>query len=141
MKMKEDFLSTIAGRYVVMTAVAFALSTIAGCGSRAPRSFSSGDVEQAKAKLDSTLNAWKEGKTPADLRGLKPPVYVADQDWNTGKKLFEFRIDRVEKTTGPNPNLVVVLTLDDAKSKATKKQVVYSVTTAPAITIARTDMN
>ena len=125
---------------VVSAAVAVSIA-VAGCGARAPGSFSSGDVDQAKSKLGAALDAWKEGKTPADLRGLKPSVYVSDQDWSAGRKLAEFRIDRVEKTTGPNPNIVVVLTLDEAKGKATKKQVVYSVTTAPAITIARTDIN
>lgn len=120
------------------TAGAIAL-TIAGCGPSAPKSFSPGDVDQAKTKLGAALDAWKEGKSPADLRDLKPSVYVSDHDWSAGKKLAEFRIDRVEKSTGPNPNIVVVLTLDESRGKPKKKQVIYSVTTAPAITIARAD--
>lgn len=136
--MHKHYTILIARAPLFSAAVAVALA-VAGCGPSAPKSFSSGDVDQAKTKLGAALDAWKEGKTPADLRGMKPSVFVSDHDWNAGKKLAEFRIDRVERSTGPNPNIVVVLTFDGSKGKPQKKQVVYSVTTAPAITIARAD--
>jgi hypothetical protein len=136
--MRNDSMILITRLSVLSSALSVALA-VSGCGPSAPKSFSPGDVDQAKTKLGAALDAWKEGKTPADLRGLKPSIFVSDHDWSAGKKLAEFRIDRVERSTGPTPNIVVVLTLDESKGKPRKKQVIYTVTTAPAITIARAD--
>lgn len=60
----------------------------AGCGSKPLES----DPAAAKKLLTETLEAWKSGKKPDDLKSQAPPVYVGDPRWSAGAKLVEFNI-------------------------------------------------
>ncbi|TWU18884.1 hypothetical protein [Allorhodopirellula heiligendammensis] len=116
--------------------LAVATLTLAGCGGRsAPVS----DPKAAVALLGSSLEAWKTGKSVADMRQLTPPVYVADELWSDGFELRDFVIEGDGEMYGPNVRLSVTLTGSSRGGAVGKKQFQYLVTTTPACTIARAD--
>jgi len=51
-------------------------------------------ADRARAALEASLNAWREGKRPGDLAGDDPPVQVADNEWTNGRKLAAFEVLR-----------------------------------------------
>lgn len=107
-----------------------------GCGgSSVPMS----DPAAAKQLLESSLEAWKTGKSVADMRQLTPPVYVAEELWSSGFELQDFLIQGEGEMYGPNVRLNVTLTGSNKGRAVGKRQLQYLVTTAPACTIARVD--
>lgn len=89
------------------------------------------DADGARAALEDAMQAWVDGKKPADLQ---PHMYVTDQDWVAGKKLVSFKILDEEVIEGSNVNLRVQrkLSPEDPTIDPTVK---YIITTSPAITI------
>lgn len=110
--------------------------TLIGCG-RASVPMS--DPDAAKQLLGSSLEAWKTGKSVADMRQLTPPVYVAEELWGGGFELHNFLIQGEGEMYGPNVRLNVMLTGSSKGGAVSKKELQYLVTTAPACTIARVD--
>lgn len=108
-----------------------------GCGSP---SVAVSDRDAAKALLGSTLEAWKTGKSVADMRQLTPPVYVAEDLWNGDFELHDFTIEGEGEMYGPNVRLNVTLTGSNRGGAVSTQQMQYLVTTTPARTIARTDL-
>ena len=89
------------------------------------------DADTARSALEEAMQAWVEGKKPADLQ---PDMYVTDQDWVAGKKLVSFKILDEEEVEGSNVNLRVKrkLSPEDPSIDPTVK---YLITTSPVITI------
>lgn len=89
------------------------------------------DADGARAALEDAMQAWVDGRKPADLQ---PQMYVTDQDWVAGKKLVSFKILDEEVIEGSNVNLRVQrkLSPEDPTIDPTVK---YIITTSPAITI------
>src|SRR5262245_61284222 len=56
-------------------------------------------AEAARWALETSLDAWRSGKKPIDLVQARPPIQVADNEWNNGKKLSSFEIVREEPST------------------------------------------
>lgn len=107
-----------------------------GCG---PAAVPMSDPDAAKELLGSSLEAWKTGKSVADMRQLTPPVYVAEELWISGFKLQDFLIQGEGEMYGPNVRLNVTLTGSNKGGAVGKKELQYLVTTTPACTIARVD--
>jgi hypothetical protein len=105
---------------------------VSGCD-RSARSLSL-DEPKAREACTTALNAWKEGKKPADL---KPGIVVGDETWDSGKSLSAFEILPDEKSDGTNLHIPVRLTLKDGKGKESKMEVLYIVGTSPVVTVFR----
>jgi hypothetical protein len=104
---------------------------LGGC-SRTARSLSL-NPDLARTSLEKALQAWVDGKKPADL---KPEITMGDAAWNAGKTLVSFEIKRAEESSdGTNLYLPVVCKLRDDKGKETTTETVYIVGTSPSITI------
>lgn len=66
-------------------------------------------AEAARNALVTALDAWREGKKPADLAGLTPPVQVIDTVWVGGRKLASYQIVG-ERPSESDKRFVVKLT-------------------------------
>jgi hypothetical protein len=97
------------------------------------------DTDAAKALLETSLSAWKDGKSVADMRSLTPPVYASEELWNTDLKLSNFVIDGDGELYGTSVKFRVTLEGTDKDGGNVSKQFEYLVTTTPALTIARSD--
>ena len=115
---------------LLLVAVSFA-----GCGH-----FSSGKpVNEVNARdaCKTFLEAWKEGKTPADL---KPKITGADHEWASGEKLVSYEILPKETSNGTTLYVSARLTLKSAKGVETKSNATYAVGTSPVITVLREEI-
>lgn len=112
------------------------LIVAAGCG--APGAAPS-DPQLAKQLLEKTLDAWKQGATVAEIRGQKPPVYVAEDIWLAGATLQDYQLVGDGELFGTNIRFHVKLKYAANRSAARQLDVKYLVTTTPALTIARED--
>ena len=112
-------------------ALATALA-VAGCAGRAEYV---AEPDKATTILEETLAAWRDGATCEDLRARKPPVHVADERGLRGAKLESFTI-RKGIPFGPSTRFEVTL---EGPPPLGKKEVVYTVSTQPAISVALGD--
>ena len=93
------------------------------------------EPDKATAILEEALAAWRDGATCEELRKRKPPVHVADERWLRGTTIERFTIDKTVPF-GPSTRFEVTL---EGPAPLGKKQVVYTVSTQPAISIALGD--
>ncbi len=123
-------------RYSILRPWSFLLLGLAvsGCGRR---EFAPVDAADAQVSLVAALDAWKEGKNPADLRQLDPSIMVGDMDWEAGKRLKDYSLEGEPKEYGPNLHRQVKLTLADAAGGVEIQQVTYIVGTDPVLTVFR----
>lgn len=92
------------------------------------------DEVRARAVCETFLNAWKAGKQPADLQ---PEIIGSDFEWKAQSQLLAFEIQSKTHNDGANLHIPVRLTLKNTKGSELKSDVVYIVSTAPAVTIFR----
>ncbi|WZP00634.1 hypothetical protein EP7_002283 [Isosphaeraceae bacterium EP7] len=101
-----------------LSILAAALLLIAGCGEPPAPPTS----DQAKAALQSSLDAWKAGEKPASLATKDPKVEAIDFEWNAAKSLETFSIgsDSADQSSHTFP---VSLTLKGEPAKDVKYMV------------------
>ena len=116
------FLPAPAGAHCLLVFILF----LTGCQTEAqPLPL---DEPLARQSVQTALQAWVDGKTPADL---KPEIIMGDSGWEQGKKLVSFEILKDEETSdGSNLHIRVQRKFDSGESK-----VIYIVGTTPVITI------
>jgi hypothetical protein len=114
--------------------MAMIASALAGCGGN-PRYPVNPNV--AQETLKTTLDGWKSGKTPSDLKTADPAIVVQDADWSGGAKLMSYEVQ--PDATPVDANLVakVKLTLESADGKKKEKMATYLVGTEPVLTVFR----
>jgi hypothetical protein len=95
------------------------------------------DPGLARQALQTSLDAWKDGKSPASLHEQQPPIRVDDEDYMIGSRLESFQVKDSVRQIGNSLAYPVALTLKDRRGKPRKKDVVYCVATHPFLSIAR----
>ena len=80
------------------------VSVVASCGGPSPIP----PAEVARKALETSLTAWRDGKTPADTTKADPPVQVMDSEWTNGRKLASFEIVK-EQPSDSDKRFVVKL--------------------------------
>lgn len=118
-------------RLVVLVALA---TSLAGCSSK------SADPATAKDCLVQTLDSWKAGESPNQLKSRSPSITVGDPDWESGSKLLTYEIMGEETSDGRNMHLQAHLTLQSPQGEAVQQTVSFVVGTHPVITIFREDL-
>ena len=108
------------------------LALLAGCGGNVPVK-----VDVARKTLASTMESWKEGKTPEDLRKRSPSIVVQETEWTNGAKLLEYEILDGDKPVDANLIARVKLKLSGADGKEITKTATYVVGTSPVLTVFR----
>lgn len=120
-------------------AAALAAALAAGCsGGPTPLPMAT-TPEKAGAAIREAFDAWKAGKTPADLKAESPAVYLADDDFQKGRKLVDYTIEGEPVPSGTGMRFVVSFTVSDG-GKTTARKHAYRVVTDPNISISKEDM-
>jgi hypothetical protein len=110
-----------------------ALLFLPGCGgSLGPDS----DRDVADKALRTALEAWQNGKSQDSLEKEKPSIIMNEDDWRTGKRLIEFKIDEC-KMSGRQVRCRVWLKLQEKDGKNAERNAVYIIDTTPRIVIVR----
>lgn len=109
------------------------LPPLVGCGGSG---IGSGGNEEARAALNKALDAWKAGRSAAEMRSEDPEIVVGDSDWKQGKKLVAYEIGS-GMFDGKNLRVPVTLTVAQPPRGNRKLVVNYIVGTRPVITIFR----
>jgi hypothetical protein len=107
----------------------------AGCSGKNPVYSVRTDV--AGDTLKSILDAWKAGKTPADMQYGTPAIVVQDMDWSGESKLIAYEIQPGAEAVDANLIAKVKLSLETRNGKKEDKTVTYMVGTDPALTVFR----
>lgn len=100
-----------------------------------------GTPESTRAALTAALDGWKGGQNHQEMAGRSPPLYLLDDDLNSGAKLLDYLIEGDAQPAGIGYSYVVTLTLQNKEgTKApAKKKVAYTAVTEPQQTVARED--
>lgn len=98
-------------------------------------------TDVAQKTLVSTMESWKEGKTPDSLQKASPSVVVQDMEWASGAKLLAYEVLDGAKAVDANLIAKVKLKLTNASGKEMEKTVTYVVGTAPKLTVFRDIMH
>ena len=132
-------------RIVLRAGMAAGLAVLAfGCapGEVRPQA----DADAARALLTQTLDAWKAGQKPEDLRSANPVVYVTDEDWSAGRRLTGYELVDEPVPNGSHWRVFAKLTLQGdrparpaAKSKPAARKVCYAVSPGSPASVSRSD--
>lgn len=109
---------------------------LSGCGDTA-RTAAPVDPGQARTTLKAALNAWKEGRSPSDLRSRSPEIVAQDADWQRGMKLTDYEVLGNGDERDANLECRVKLKMVDKQGKPVERTVTYVVGTDPVLTVFR----
>src|SRR5262245_61272417 len=110
---------------VPLRGASYILLVFGCCGCSQTRESHSLDPDLARSSLQQAMQAWQDGKAPADVK----PIIVGDPDWNQGRKLVAFEILLKEETSdGSNLHIPVVRRF---LSYSAEPKVTYIVGTSP----------
>ena len=104
-------------------AVAFLLAT--GCSQHKHQ-----DLEFVREVLITSLDAWKSGAVPGDLRQRQPRIVVGDNDWEQGRRLLNFQVAKNDVFDGRNLRVPVELTM---QSSYASSQVTFDASMSSAV--------
>ena len=94
------------------------------------------DPAAARAALHTVLDAWKKGDTADSLKDRRPPMYVNDYEWRSGRRLLSYEVQG-DDLSGGDLRCRVTLALADENGRSASKAVVYTVGTSPAVAVTR----
>jgi hypothetical protein len=114
-------------------AIPLAILVISGC-SRGLDPDS--DVSVADNALRTSLDAWKSGKSQEDLEKGQPSIIMNEDDWRTGKKLLDFKMEK-GALSGRQVRCKVHIKLQGKDGKTTERDAFYIIDTTPRIVIVR----
>ena len=108
-----------------------------GC-SAGGRIEASGSAEQVNQVMRETLDEWKSGIALSDFATEHPEVVVADEDWQVGAKLVDYKLVEPAVLNGSHWRQKVELQTK-AKTKSKPTTVYYAVTLGEKTSILRSD--
>ena len=111
----------------------FLVLLVVGCGGK----FKPVNVATAQNALMTTMESWKEGKSPGDLQDENPPITVEELEWSRGAKLLDYDILGDDKSVDESLVAQVKIKLEMADGKVTEKTATYIVNTRPEVTVFR----
>jgi hypothetical protein len=107
----------------------------AGCGPKAQQS----DPAIARTTLSRVLDAWQKGDSLETFRGTSPAVTVVEAQWKKGIRLLQYEVVGEPKSSGFDYVFSVKLALQDPAGKNEQAKAIYTVSTAPALVVIRTE--
>jgi hypothetical protein len=108
---------------------------LAGCGPKARPS----DPAAARATLTRVLDAWHKGDSLGSFQGTSPAVTVIEPQWKEGVRLLQYEVEGEPKPSGFDLLFSVKLSLQDRAGKKQEAKGRYTVSTAPALVVIRTE--
>ena len=116
-----------------------ALSAAGGCGGKNYTPPAVADPAVARSALEMALDRWRLRVTPQELQSLDPPITVADEDWDEGRRLVAFQLLSGEQAIGTSIRWPARLKIVGADSRERWIDVEYVIYTDPIIHISRRD--
>ena len=113
-------------RRLTVCPLIFFVALVSGCGSSGNK-LSPEKREQAQKVLESGLAAWKSGETSKKWTDKSAAVQFHDFQWKEGFQLVEYRLDTIRATKQGEPEALVTLTLQKAKTKSFNHQALYTI--------------
>jgi hypothetical protein len=92
-------------------------------------------VRQAR-RCSQLWRPGKAGKAPTDLGQGSPSIVMNEDDWRTGKRLLEFKVND-SSLSGRQVRCRVKIKLQDKDTKTVDRDAVYIIDTTPRIVIVR----
>jgi hypothetical protein len=94
------------------------------------------DADEAAKALQTALEAWESGKSREELEKMTPSILINEDDWRTGKRLLEFKVENCS-LSGRQIRSRVQLKLQDKNGKTLDRRATYIIDTTPRIVIVR----
>ncbi len=110
------------------------VSFLSGCGNRLPENV---EADQAGKALRTALEAWKDGKSQAELEAQQPSIIMNEMDWSSGNRLLDFKMNDAGQLDGRQMRWVVQIKLQDKNGKVSERKANYVIDTIPRIVIVR----
>jgi len=107
---------------------------LAGCGKQLAENV---DPDQVRQALQTVLEAWKAGKSNAELGSLHPSIVMNEADWTNGGRLLDYKMNETGSLDGRQVRWVVQIKLQDKSGKVSERKATYIVDTVPRIVIVR----
>lgn len=98
-----------------------------------------GNADDAKQALTQVLDAWKAGKSAADLQSGTPSVVAVDEDWTGGKQLKSYELVDSPMENGSHWRVFANLTLTTKGKTSKPEKVCYAVTLGSPTSVLRSD--
>ena len=118
-------------RLLVCTSLAVCI--LSGCSRGLDPDASKPEADKA---LQTALEAWKNGKSQADLEKGIPSIIMNEDDWRTGKRLLDYKAEE-SVLAGRQIRCRVWIKLQDQVNKTVETNAVYIIDTTPRIVIVR----
>jgi hypothetical protein len=118
-------------RLAILAALSVCL--LQGCGRGLDKD---ADPEEGLKALHTALAAWKDGKPQAELEAMSPSIVVNDDDWRTGKRLLEFKVEESE-LSGRQVRCRARIKLAGKDGRAVQQRATYIIDTTPRLVIVR----
>jgi hypothetical protein len=112
-----------------------ALTGFIGCGSSPQQA----DPSAARAALSRALDAWQKGEALDGFRGTSPALIVVEPQWRQGVRLLHYEVHEEPRPNGYDLEFSVKLSLQDRTGKKFQEKAVYTVSTAPALVVIRSE--
>ena len=113
--------------------IGLTILALAGCGRGLDPE---ADRSVADKALRTALEAWKTGKSQADLEKEQPSIIMNEDDWRVGKRLLDFKTEE-SAISGRQVRCRVQIKLQDKDGKTANRSAVYIIDTTPRIVIVR----
>ncbi|QEG23980.1 hypothetical protein MFFC18_38850 [Mariniblastus fucicola] len=110
---------------------------LTGCGNNEDQM----KMEFAEATVKQSLEAWQQGKKPAELEAEEEPVRFFDDDWNLSNKLLDFEIRKTYMESDGTARCAVTLTVQDRQGKRNEVKCTYQIVSDPKVVVARDPMS
>jgi hypothetical protein len=94
------------------------------------------DQGTADSALRTAMEAWKSGKSQADLENGSPSIIFNEDDLRVGKQLIDFKMES-STMRGRQVHCGVRLSLKEKDGKEVERKAVYIIDTTPRIVIVR----
>jgi hypothetical protein len=105
-----------------------------GCRQRAQQS----EPEQARETLRRALDAWQKGESQDALQ-KQASITAVDPHWQAGVRLLQYEIIGDGQTSGFDWQCQVRLSLQDNGGNSLQVKAAYTISTAPALVIVRSE--
>ncbi len=105
-----------------------------GCRQRAQQS----EPELARETLRRALDAWQKGESPDALQ-KQSSITAVDPQWQAGVRLLQYEIIGDGNSSGFDWQCQVRLSLQDNGGNSSQVKAGYTISTAPALVIVRSE--
>jgi hypothetical protein len=119
---------------VGLTILVLTLVMPLGCRQTAQQS----EPEQARETLRRALDAWQKGESPNALQ-KQSSITAVDPYWQAGVRLLQYEIMGDGNSSGFDWQCQVRLSLQDNGGNSSQMKATYSISTAPAKVIVRSE--